>query len=281
MSATATLAGLAVGGDHPVRVMAVLNVSPESFFAGSVHVDPAALRDAAQRAVAEGADFLDIGARSTAPYRDTAIPADEEVRRLRSAVAAVAAAVPVPVSADTTCAAAAAAALGAGARIINDISGLRADPAMAAVAARAAGVVLMASPDGGADDAPLTQVRRLLADSLARAAHGGVASEAIVLDPGIGFFTRSATRPTAFAVAVLRELPALHALGRPLLVGVSRKRFLGELSGRDDAADRLAASLAAATVAVLHGAAIIRAHDVAPTVDAVRVARALRAGAGA
>ena len=80
---------------------------------------------------------------------------------------------------------------------------------------------------------------------------------------------------------MLRELPALHALGRPLLVGVSRKRFLGELSGRDDAADRLAASLAAATVAVLHGAAIIRAHDVAPTVDAVRVARALRAGGGA
>lgn len=277
VSATATLAGLPVGGDHPVRVMAVLNVSPESFFAGSVHIDDAALRAAAQQAVAAGADLIDIGARSTAPYRDTAIPVEEEVRRMRAAVAAVAAAVPVPVSADTTSAAVAAAALDAGARIVNDVSGLRADPAMAAVAARATGVVLMASPDGGADEAPLAQVRRLLADSLARAEQAGVATDAIVLDPGIGFFTRSATRPTDFAVAVLRGLTALHALGRPLLVGVSRKRFLGALSGRDDPADRLAASLAAATVAVLRGAAIIRAHDVPATVDAVRVAQALRA----
>lgn len=280
MTAVATLAGLAVGGEHPVRVMAVLNVSPESFFAGSVHRDPGALRAAAERAVAEGADLLDIGARSTAPYRDTAIPVEEEVRRIRAAIEVVAAAVAVPISADTTRAPVAAAALAAGARIINDVSGLRDDPAMGEVAARAGGVVLMAAPDGGADDPPSAQVRRLLHDSLARAQRAGIATEAIVLDPGIGFFTRSATPATAFAVTVLRELPALLALGRPLLVGVSRKRFLAALTGRAEAEDRLAGSLAAAAVAVSRGAAIIRAHDVAATVDAVRVARALRATAG-
>jgi len=232
----ATLAGLRIGGDAPVRLMAVLNVSPESFYPGSVRADAAALRDAAQRAVAEGADLLDIGARSTAPYGETALPVAEEVRRMRWALGVVAPAVSAPLSADTTRAAVAAAALASGARLINDVSGLRGDPAMA-----------------------------------------DIALHEIVLDPGIGFFATAGTPATAFNVAVLRQLDALADLERPLLVGVSRKRFLGALSGRDDPADRLAGSLAATAVAVLRGAAVVRTHDVAATRDAVRVAAALRA----
>jgi dihydropteroate synthase len=272
----ATLAGLSVGGDAPVRIMAALNVSPESFYGGSVHGDAAALRDAARRAVEDGADLIDLGARSTAPYGRTAVSDDEEVRRMRWAVEVVTGAVTIPVSADTTRAVVAAAALAAGARVINDVSGLRADPAMADLAAQGDGVVLTAAPDGGPDAAPLALVRRALADSLARAAAAGIAEEAIVLDPGIGFFTASATPPGELNCAVLRDLGALADLGRPLLVGVSRKRFIGTLTGRADPADRLAGSLAAAAAAVLRGAAMIRTHDVAATRDAVRVAAALR-----
>lgn len=256
--------------------MAVLNVSPESFYAGSVSADAGALRAAAQRAVAEGADFIDVGARSTAPYRDTDVSLADEVRRMTWALQAVVPAVAVPVSADTTRAAVAAAALAAGARIINDVSGLRGEAAMADVAAQSEGVVLMASPDGGPDDAPLPQVRRLLEDSLARAARAGIAVGEIVLDPGIGFFTGSALPAAAFNLALLRDLEQLGALGCPLLVGVSRKAFIGRLTGRDEVADRLAGSLAAAAVAVYNGAAILRTHDVGATRDAARVADAIR-----
>ena len=277
MKSPATLAGLRVGGDAPVRIMAALNVSPESFYRGSVHGDAEALRAAARRAVDEGADLIDIGARSTAPYGTHGeVALDDEVRRMRWAVDVVAGAVPVPISADTTRAAVVAAALAAGARVVNDVSGLRGDPAMADLAAQGAGVVLMAAPDGGPDDAPLALVRRALADSLARAAAAGIGHDEIVLDPGIGFFTASATPAGEFNVTVLRQLAELESLGCPLLVGVSRKRFIGTLTGRPDPADRLAGSLAATTVAVLHGAAMIRTHDVAATRDAIRVAEALR-----
>ena len=275
MKPSASLAGLRVGGDAPVRIMAALNVSPESFYGGSVHGDADSLRDAARRAVDEGADLLDVGARSTAPYGTVVVTRDEEVQRMRWAVEVVAGAVSVPVSADTTRAAVAAAALAAGARVINDVSGLRGDIAMADLAAQGAGVVVMAAPDGGPDAEPLTLVRRALADSLARARAAGITDEEIVLDPGIGFFTASATPVGELNCVVLRRLAELADLGRPLLVGVSRKRFIGTLTGRTDPADRLYGSLAAATAAVLRGAAIIRTHDVAATRDAVRVAAAL------
>lgn len=272
----ACLAGVAIGGAAPVRLMAVLNVSPESFHAGSVSADAGALRGAAQRAVAEGADLVDIGARASAPYRRTEIPLAEEIRRVVWSVETVARAVDVPVSADTSRAPVAAAALAAGARIINDISGLRGDAAMADLAAQAEGVVLMASPDGVEGDDALAQVRRLLSDSLARAIRAGIAAEEVVLDPGIGFFTTGPLSPLEFNLAVLRRLDQLASLGRPLLIGVSRKRFIGALTGREDPADRLAGSLAATAAAVLRGAAVIRTHDIAATRDAVRVAEALR-----
>jgi len=272
----ANLAGVRVGGEEPVRLMAALNVSPESFYRGSIGLDAAALRDAAQRAVAEGADLIDIGARSTAPYGRQTVELDEEVRRMTWAVDAVARAVSVPISADTTRAAVVAAALSAGARLVNDVSGLRADVAMADLAAQADGVVLMAAPDGGADAPPIELVRRALADSLRRARAAGIADDEIVLDPGIGFFVDAGVAPTAFNLTILQRLASLAELGRPLLVGVSRKRFIGELTGRRAVDQRLYGSLAATTVAVLNGASIVRTHDVAATRDAVRVARALR-----
>jgi dihydropteroate synthase len=229
MGPVSVLAGLPVGGDHPVRVMAAINVSPESFFAGSVQVDEGALRAAAQQAVEDGADIIDIGAKSTAPYLDTAIPLDEEVRRMGRAVQVVAGAVQVPISADSTRAAVVAAALASGARIVNDVSGLRGDAAMADIAAQADGVVLMASPDGESGAPPIALVRRMLSDSLERAPRR-VARTEIVPIPASAF-TRSGVPYAAFTCAVLdgrrARRPRLPAVGRRL-----RQSSIGQLTGR-------------------------------------------------
>jgi len=282
--ARAVLAGVPIGDDHPVAVMGVLNVSPESFYAGSVHRRLDDLVDAALGMVREGAVLIDVGARSTAPYLPSAIDEAEEAERLGRALEVLAAKVPVPISADTARARVAEVALAAGARVINDVSGLR-DPALAALAReRGVGLILMASPpahargsaaaDAGRD--PVEAVRRLLDGALQRARAAGLAEENVVLDPGIGFFRDEPVRSDEWDVAVLAGLGTLAALGRPLCVGVSRKSFVGALTGRADPAARLPGSLAATAMAVFNGAALIRTHDVGPTLDAVRVAARAR-----
>ncbi len=279
-AATATLAGVAVGGAHPVRVMGVLNVSPESFYSGSVAASRQAIVERARSLESEGADFIDIGAMSTAPYLETQVDAAEEAARMASAVEAVAQTVSLPISADTSRPQVGAAALAAGARIINDVRGLRED-GMAEVAGAAEGVVLMASPAAGAPvDAvkvdPLARVRGDLEQAIQRATAAAIDPAKIVLDPGIGFYTaRQAASAIDFNCTVLARLGELEALGHPLLLGVSRKAFLGFISGRQRPEDRLAGSLAATALAVAGGAAVIRTHDVAATVDAVRVAQAI------
>jgi dihydropteroate synthase len=314
--------------------MGVLNVSPESFHAGSVHATADDLLSTALAMVEAGAVLIDIGARSTAPYLDTDIPDEEERARLARAIETLAAKLPVPISADTTRPGPARAALDAGARIINDTSGLR-DPALAAlVAERAAGVVLMASPgaipgslaapggalgvegtrsreaaagearpDGAqpprgsarvprgrldperaprrrepprAADDPVAVVGTLLEAALKRARAAGIEDERVVLDPGIGFFRDRGMAWDEWDARVLAGLGTLEAIGRPLCVGVSRKSFIGEIIGRPGTENRLAGSLAATAVAVWNGAALIRTHDVAETIDAVRVAERVR-----
>lgn len=272
----ATLAGLAVGDGCPVRVVGVINASPESFHAGSVVRGARQLQQRARQMVAEGADLLDVGAMSTAPYRQGALDVVEETRRLRAAVGTVRNAVDVPVSADTQRAAAAAAALEAGASIINDVSGLADDPEMAAVARTARGVILMARETGPTTLPPLRVVAGLLRAALRRGDVARVARAHVVLDPGIGFFRQASLPWHAFDAEVLAHLAALRRLGRPLLVGVSRKSFVGHFTGRADPADRLAGSLGATAVAVYNGAHLVRTHDVGPTVDVVRVVEAIR-----
>jgi dihydropteroate synthase len=183
------------------------------------------------------------------------------------------------VSADTARAAPARAALEAGARVINDVAGLRDGALARLVVAHGAGVIAMAAPGpepvaGG----PVETVEAGLAAILARARAAGIDAGRVVLDPGIGFFRTAALPWYAWDVAVLAGLPRLAALGRPLCVGVSRKSFIGAITGRRSPAGRLAGSLAATAAAVLGGAAVIRTHDVAETVDAVRVAERVREG---
>jgi dihydropteroate synthase len=267
-----------------VVVMGALNVSPESFHAGSVHREVEALVDAAVAMVEAGAGIVDVGARSTAPYLETEISEDEEVRRLGAVVERLVAKLSVPVSVDTCRSGPARVALEAGARVVNDVHGLR-DPALGRLAAEhEAGVVLMASPEPGPARhaharGAVETTRDLLAACLARARQAGVADERVVLDPGIGFFRGGPVSWDAHDVAVIARLRDLSPLGRPLCVGVSRKSFIGAITGRAATADRLAGSLAATALAVASGAAVIRTHDVAETVDAVRVAERIQRAA--
>jgi len=270
--------GVVLGVGARVAVMGSLNVSPESFYAASVYAEPEALLDAALGMVAAGADLIDVGARSTAPYLPTAIPESEECARLGRAVGALTAKLDVPVSADTCRAGPARVALEAGARVINDVSGLR-DPELGClVADHEAGLIAMASPasDAPLPDGPLTTVTGCLARSLERVRTMGIAEWRVVLDPGIGFFRAGPTPWSDWDVEILAHLDRLLVFGRPLAVALSRKSFVGALVDRPSPADRLAGSLAATALAVAHGASLIRAHDVRETRDAVRVAAQIR-----
>ena len=172
-------------------------------------------------------------------------------------------------------------ALDAGARVINDVSGLR-NPAVAAlIRERGAGAILMASPkDSPSRLGPVESVKGLLREALERARIAGIADQHIVLDPGIGFFRGEEMAWDEWDAAVLAGLAELEALGRPLCIGVSRKSFLGAITGRARTEDRLAGSVAATSVAVFNGAALVRTHDVAETLDAVRVAERIRRAGG-
>lgn len=261
-------------GRARTQLVAAINASPESFFAGSVAADPAAVADRAAQAEAEGAAAIDIGARSTAPYKETAIPVEEEVRRLAAAVKAARAATALPISADTMHAAAARAALDEGADAINDVSALG-DPAMAALMReRACGLVLMANGDPALDEAGRTPAEvtiALLRTALGRAQ--GIDPALVAADPGIGFFRHRSMTWWQWDLAVLARLEELRAaVALPLLVGVSRKSFIGHLTGQKDPADRLAGTLGAHVALARRGVELLRVHDVRATREALLVA---------
>jgi dihydropteroate synthase len=256
-----------------------LNVGPGSFYAGSVVTRSDELLRVAERMVQEGAALLDVGARSTAPYLADAVSASEEAERLAWAIGLLAGKLGVAVSADTSRVEPARAALDAGASIINDVRGLSGDPGLAPlVAARGVGLIAMASEAAVTTAGPpIETVLKVLQRALDIAARAGISSERVVLDPGIGFFRQRDIPWHDWDCAVLAGLDRLRALGRPICVGASRKSFIGQIAGEPDPARRLPGSLAAAAAAVLAGAHMIRAHDVADTVQAVRVAEAVRA----
>lgn len=262
--------------------MGILNVTPDSFSDGGRWLDPAAAVARAHELLAEGADILDVGAESTRPG-SVPVSADEQWRRLAPLLDALRRERPdAVVSCDTRDAAVAERALAAGARIVNDVSALS-DPRMAAVcAASGAGLVLMhmrGTPetmqhDTRYDDV-VAEVSAHLAERTARAEAAGVARDAIAWDPGIGFGKSAEGSLELLARGIG---PLMAASARPVLVGASRKSFLARLTGDvGPSADRVPESLAAATIAVLQGAAILRVHDVAETVRVVKVARSARA----
>lgn len=257
------------------RIMGVLNVTPDSFFDGGRYLDPhAAIRRGLEMAD-QGADILDVGGESTRPGSE-GIDAAEEWRRIGDILRTLAPKVDVPICADTRKAEVAEKAVAAGAVIVNDVSGLR-DPKMVQVVAKArAGVVIMHMLEepktmqaGPRYEDVVQEVRNYLAGQAKGAMAAGVAPEAIAVDPGIGF-----GKTVDHNLALLRHLDVFAALGHPVVIGVSRKSFLAKLGG-GEAGERLPASLAAAALAVVRGAHVVRAHDVPETIRAMRVVDAL------
>ena len=263
-------------------VMGILNVTPDSFADGGRFPDAGVAGAAALEMEAAGADIIDLGGESTRPGAE-ALPAAEELSRVIPVLEGMAGRITVPVSIDTQKAVVAEAALARGATIVNDVSGLRADPGMASVAARhGAGLILMhnrgRSRDmyAGASYADVVgEVMRELAGMVEAAAAAGVDPQRVVVDPGIGFGKRA-----EHSYAVLAGLPRLAALGHPLLVGVSQKSFLKAALGDRPPDGRRWGTAAAVAAAVLQGAHIVRVHAVADMVDVVRVADRIRAAAG-
>jgi dihydropteroate synthase len=266
---TTRWAGLALS---PPRVMGILNVTPDSFSDGGAALLPADAIAAGLAMAADGADIIDVGGESTRPDAEPVDPALEQERVLP--VIEALAGRGLLVSIDTRNARTMSAAVQAGATIINDVSGLAHDPdSLAVAAALGCPVVLMhmrgtpATMNRLADYQDVVrEVGAELRQRAEAALRAGIAPGLIALDPGIGF-----AKLAPHSLAVLRGLPALAALGFPLLVGVSRKRFIGHLSGETEPARRLGGSLAAGLFALSRGASILRAHDVRETVQAIRV----------
>ena len=262
-------------------LMGILNVTPDSFSDGGQYFDTARAVDRGVELALEGADIIDVGGESTRPG-SLAVPEAEELRRVVPVVAALRKRTAAFLSVDTTKAAVARAALEAGADIVNDTSAFRFDPAMPGVAARAGAAVVLMHMQG----TPLTmqaaphyddlvgEIRGFLAERMRIAEAAGVGRERLIVDPGIGF-----GKSFEHNLELLRRQEEFHDLGRPLLLGFSRKAFLGRIFDRS-AGERLEGTIAAAVLSVERGAHILRVHDVGPVARAVRTAEAILASDG-
>lgn len=277
MSLSADLAGVRVGDAYPVRVVGVINVSPESFYKGSVRTSHEEIVNTALSMTKEGADIIDIGAMSTAPYLKTEISKEEETKRLVSAIKAVKQAVKIPVSADTTRSQPAEAAIKAGADIINDVSGLRNDTRMAKIAAEYdVPLILVAREKREGKGTPIERVISALKQSLNLAQKAGISPEKVVIDPGLGFFRHTEVPWYIWDCNIIGNLERLRVLKRPIHIGVSRKSFIGKILNQDSPEQRLYGSLSATAIAVYKGAHMIRTHDVTPTIEVIRLAEQIR-----
>lgn len=260
-----------------IIVMGVVNTTPDSFSDGGQFLDADRAVAQALRLAAEGADIIDIGGESTRPGAEP-VAEEEEIRRVIPVIERLARASDVAISIDTVKARVAQLALQAGAKIVNDISALQADEEMAATVAQAgAGVILMhrrgtpqtMQANTNYDDL-VAEVREALAQAIARAEDAGCDPRRIMIDPGIGF-----GKSLEGNLDLICSIKTFASLGKPVLIGASRKSFVGRITGAE-APDRLGGSLAAAVAAVLNGAAAVRAHDVKETRQAVDVAIRLR-----
>ena len=270
-------AGRALKLDRP-QVMGIVNVTPDSFSDGGAHDTTDAAVAHALALVEQGADLLDIGGESTRPGAEE-VPLDEELRRVVPVIERLAAQVAVPISIDTSKPEVMRAAVQAGAGMINDVHALRREGALDAAAVLGVPVVLMhmqgeprsmqAAPHY---DDVVGEVHRFLAERIFAAEMAGIPKKRIVVDPGFGF-----GKDTAHNLQLLAQLERFVELGVPVLAGLSRKRSIGQLTGRDVPAERVFGSVAAHLIAAQRGAMIVRVHDVAATVDALKVWSAVAA----
>jgi dihydropteroate synthase len=264
-------------GRGPAKVMGIINASPESFYKGSVKTEARDIAAAAKAMQEAGAHIIDIGGMSTAPYLETVISVDEELRRIENAISAAKSACDLPVSIDTPRAEVAQAAIKLGVDAINDVTGLKYDRRMAAVVVKSGLPVIIGAYSKKPATGKLAGTVRALKESVALARKAGVKKDAIIVDPSIGFFRAEGKNPfftkmtdVPWYSRDLEVLANLRTLAKiaPVCVSVSRKSFLGHLFGVK-ADERLIPSIACEVVAAMNGAGIIRTHSVKETVQAL------------
>ena len=275
---------LPVGGSNPVRIMGILNLSPESFFKKSVVLTKTQIKNAVQKMEQDGADFIDIGGMSTAPYLSTMISERTESERLLSAIKIIQNISNLPISVDTCRSSVAEQVLTYGVEMINDISGLKYDLKMKKIVAKSdASLILCAYDKKIVSGNPLSVTRKLLKESVKIAKQEGISSEKIILDPAIGFFRKDGEGPF-FTKSKFdwfeRDLLILQNLNSlkqdfPLMISVSNKSFLGKLLDKENPSDRIFGSITAEALSILNGADIIRTHNVSASRDALLVASKL------
>lgn len=273
-----------VGGRNVVKIMGIINVSPESFYKSSVKTGYDEIAAAAREMQQDGAHIIDIGAMSTAPYLETMIPPQEESRRLNDTIKAAKSACSLPVSADTPRAEVAKEAIAAGADAINDVTGLKYDSKMAGVVAKAGVPVVIGAYSKSDTTGRIAGTMKALKEGIALARKAGIADSNMIIDPSIGFFRNEGKNPffTKMAdmpwytrdIEVLGKLDKLAALKKPVCVSASRKSFIGHLLDLK-AEDRLVSSITCEAIAVLNGASIIRTHNVKETAQALTMLQLL------
>ncbi len=278
------LGTVSVGGSNPVRIMGILNTSPESFYKKSISIGRQKIVDAVHTMEEEGADFIDIGGMSTAPYLSTMISEKTEMDRVVKAIQIIQHATNLPISVDTCRSRVAKEALELGVDIINDVTGLKHDPAMPKIIERyEPSLILCAHSKTIITGNQIRATKNVLKKSLAIAKSVKIPRSKIVLDPAIGFFREKGKNSFFTKINlnwVQRDLLILKNLkeikfNMPLLVSVSNKSFIGKILKKDNLSDRLAGSLTAEAVCVLNGADIIRTHNVAETREVVTIAKSL------
>lgn len=275
------LGPVAVGGQNPVRIMGIVNTSPESFFKKSIkhgkHIS-----DAVQQMEQDGANFIDVGGMSTAPYLSTLVSEKEETKRITDAIKQIHKVSNLPISIDTCRASVASAAFECGADILNDISGLKYDKNMISVVEKYQPSIVLCAYGRSTIKDVVAQTRHLLKQSLDIAKKANMSKSSLALDPAIGFFRKTGKNPFFTKIktdwlerdlTILQNLSSIK-LGMPVLVSVSNKSFIGKILDKDPP-DRLFGSIAAEAIAVLNGADIIRTHNVSQTRDAILVAQKL------
>ena len=271
-----------VGGSNPVRVMGILNTSPESFYKKSISIGSQKITDAVQRMEEEGADFIDVGGMSTAPYLSTMVSEKIEIARIVDAIKIIQRTTNLPISVDTCRAAVAKEALELGVDVINDVTGLKYDKTMPKIIERYhPSLILCAYSKKNITGNQVQEAKQLLKKSVEMAKSAKIPRTKIVLDPAIGFF-RKKGRNSFFTkinsdwvkrdLLILENLRSIK-LNTPLLISVSNKSFIGKILKKENPSNRLAGSLAAETVCVLNGADIIRTHNVAETKEAITISQ--------
>lgn len=278
------LAKISVGGKNPIRIMGILNTSPESFFKKSIHQSKNQILNSVKAMEADGADFIDVGGMSTAPYLSTNVSEKIESQRILNAIKIIQNSTNIPISIDTVHSSTAKLALEYGVEIINDISGLKYDPRMASTISKySPSVILCAFSKKPISGNLISSTQKLLDESIKIATDSKISLKKIVLDPSIGFFRKTGQGKFFTKINsdwVQRDLEIIKNLSKikkdlPILISISNKSFLGEILDKKDPSDRIFGSIAAEAISVMYGADIIRTHNVSQTKDAITIAKKL------